>query len=215
MQAQTQAVKQLAIQYIQEQAQDKQLAWFNRSLNIDHKRRVCFIHNPKAMGTSIKAWLGLAIDNADHRFPTLMVNRDLWERYLTILVVRHPLDRFLSSYHFHCKSDYAGGYLRRYPDLKSLDMETYFHRMVQNDPYALAPQWKYALHLLSEHPIDVLIKMGTHSNPLESLGNRLGLKTPVPTHNQATGNRPVLESCFRDELVDFYQRDFQQFGFTP
>jgi hypothetical protein len=215
MQAQTPAAKELAIQYIQEQAQGDQLAWFNRSLNIDHKRRVCFIHNPKAMGTSLKAWLGLAIDNADHRFPTLMVNRDLWERYLTILVVRHPLERFLSSYHFHCKSDYAGGYLQRYPDLKSLDMETYFHRMIQNDPYALAPQWKYALHLRSEHPVDVLIKMGAHTKPFGRLAKRLGLTGPLPTHNQMNGKRQTLDPRFRDELVDFYQRDFQQFGFAP
>jgi len=207
--------KKLAIQIIQNEARADQLAWYNRSLNIDHDRQVCFVHNPKAMGTSMKAWLGLRTDNADHRFPTLMVNKDLWERYTTVVVVRHPVERFLSSYQFHCRSDYAGGYLTKYPDLKSWQMETYFERMTAHDPYTLAHQWKYAVHLRSEHPVDVLIKMGEHAVGLEDLAARVGLSEPFPQRNRATGEKPALDAAFRARLTDYYRPDFEMFGFEP
>ena len=184
-------------------------------MNIDHDAQVCFVHNPKAMGTSLKAWLGLRTDNADHRFPTLMVNKALWEQYTTVVVVRHPIERFLSSYHFHCRSDYAGGYLAKYPDLKEWSMELYFRRMAQHDPYALSPQWKYAVHLRSDQPVDVLLKMGEHEAGLRRLGTRLGISAPVPQMNRAQGDKPALSSGLRDGLVDYYRRDFETFGFKP
>ncbi len=205
--------RKLAVRMIQQEVLSNQMTLLNRSLNLDHKRRLCFVHNPKAMGTSLKGWLGLRTDNADHHFPTLMVNKEVWETYTTVLVVRHPVDRFVSSYHFHCRSDYAGGYLQKHPDLKSLDMETYFHRMISQEPYTLAPQWKYAIHLLSEHPVDVCIKMGEHDLSLKRLGERLGLKGSMPELNRSSGAKPELRDGFRDELVDYYKRDFEMFGF--
>ena len=101
--------------YIQSQVRAGRLLVINKSLNVDHETEVVFVHNPKCMGTSLKKWLGIRIDNADHRYPTMMVNRATWENYRTIVVVRHPMDRFVSSYNFHCRSPYNGGYLKVFP----------------------------------------------------------------------------------------------------
>jgi hypothetical protein len=123
MNAMAQQAKHLAIQILQKEARADKIGWFNHSMNMDHERKLCFVHNPKCMGASLKDWLGLRTGNADHRFPTLMVNKQTWEEYRTIVVVRHPTDRFVSSFNFHCRSDYSGGYLSRYPDLKAWTME--------------------------------------------------------------------------------------------
>ena len=207
--------RKLAIQLIEREVGTNQMAVLNWSLNLDHQRELFFVHNPKAMGTSIKAWLGLRTDNADHHFPTLSVNKALWERYTTVLVVRHPLERFLSSYHYHCRSDYSGGYMTKYPGLKSMDMETYYHRMIAEEPYVLAPQWKYATHLLSDEPVDFCIKMGEPGSTLVLLAARLGLAGPIPQLNRTSGPKSEVPPKFRKELVDYYRLDFDMFGYSP
>jgi hypothetical protein len=205
--------RKLALQIIQNEVRSDRIALYNRSMNLDHTRKVCFVHNPKCMGTSLKGWLGLPVDNADHRFPTLMVNRLVWESYTTIAVVRHPVARFVSSYHFHCTSDYAGGYLSKYPDLKKWDMETYFQNMTTLEPYALAPQWKYTFHLRSEQAPDFLIKMEEAELPLRRLGERLRIKAPMPDFNRSTGAKIQPPESLVTKLQDYYQRDFALFGY--
>jgi len=205
---------QLAVQFIQQEALADRLVLFNRTLNMDHERKICFVHNPKAMGTSLKAWLGLRIDNADHRFPTLMVNPQVWEQYTTICAVRHPVERFLSSFHFHCRSDYAGGYLRKFPELKSWDMERYFETMTRSEPYALAPQWKYVVHLRSEHPPDFLLRVGEHSAALDRIAQTLGISAPLPTLNAGKGVLDQPTPGFRSRLNSYYARDYEMFGYA-
>ena len=213
MQNVQQAAKQLAIQYIQNEARNGALNWYNKSLNMDHKRQLCFVHNPKCMGTSLKKWLGLRTDNADHRFPTIMMNKEGWETYTTVVVVRHPIDRFVSSYNFHCKSDYAGGYLQKYPNLKQWDMDTYFETMRTGEPYCLAPQWKYAVHLRSEAPPDFLIRMEDPIQELERLASSLNIPLTVPKLNRNGGQKEQPNGQLLQKLTQYYERDFQLFGY--
>jgi len=213
MQTVQEQAKKMAIQFIRNEARNKTLTWHNRSLNMDHERKVYFVHNPKCMGTSLKNWLGLCTDDADHRFPTLVANKSLWETYTTVVVLRHPLDRFVSSYHYHCKSDYAGGYLIKYPDLKSWDMDTYFEKMRSTEPYCVAPQWKYTVHLNSERPPDFLLRIEDPVPELKRLAEHLGIQTAVPVLNQ---NRVLKRPPSRDlraKLEDYYALDFQLFGY--
>jgi hypothetical protein len=214
MQVSAQQVKDLAVRFIEKGVVSKQLVVLNRSINLCHERRLCFVHNPKAMGTSMKGWLGLRTDDADHQFPTLMVNKDTWEDYTTVLVVRNPIDRFLSSFNHHCRSDYQGGYLTRHPDMKSLEMESYFRRMTQQEPQVLAPQSKYAVHLLSDQPIDYIIKMGPPSPDLMRLAARLGIVDPLPQLNRSSIAKPAIRECFIRELEDYYRGDFEMFDFA-
>ena len=213
MNALAQDAKQLAIQIIQNEARADKLAWFNHSMNMDHDRRVLFVHNPKCMGTSLKQWLGLRTDNADHRFPTLMVNKECWESYRTIVVVRNPIDRFVSSYNFHCRSGYSGGYLSQFPDLKSWSMEQYFFRMTDVAPYAVAPQWKYTLHLRSEAGPDHLVRMEDCAGELERIGKALGIAPLIPKLNQNAADKLRPSAAFLRTLEQYYRRDFDLFGY--
>jgi hypothetical protein len=213
MTALAQDAKKLAVQIIQNEAHADKLAWFNHSMNIDHDRKLLFVHNPKCMGTSMRKWLGLRVDNADHRFPTLMVNKECWEAYRTIVVVRHPIDRFISSYNFHCRSDYSGGYLTRFPDLKSWSMEQYFFRMTSVAPLAVSPQWKYAMHLSSEMGPTHLIRMESPSAELGLVASSLGIEPLIPRLNQNRHEKQRPSAAFLRTLEQYYRRDFDEFGY--
>lgn len=186
---------------------------YNQNLNMDHLRKLCFIHNPKCMGTSLKRWLDLPTDNADHVFPTLLVNKAVWEAYTTIVVVRNPVDRFVSSFNFHCRSGYNGGYMPKYPDLKEWSMEKYFERMRLEQPYSVAPQWKYTIHLNSEMGPNHLIRMEDSAAGIQRLADDLGIQAPVPGLNRSSGSKPTITAEFRTTLEDYYSRDFETFGY--
>jgi len=213
MQPLVEQAKRLAIQIIQNEARADKLNCFNHSLNLDHVRKLCFVHNPKCMGTSLKGWLGLRTDNADHQFPTLMVNKAVWEAYTTVVVVRNPVDRFVSSFNYHCRSGYSGGYTVKYPDLKEWSMEDYFERMRLEQPYAVAPQWKYAVHLNSEAEPNHLIRMEDSARGIQRLADELGIETSVPGLNRSSGSKPTITAEFRTALEDYYHRDFEMFGY--
>ncbi len=205
--------RKIATQFISQEIKRGKLWWFDRSMNLDHERKLYFVHNPKCMGTSLKGWLGLRTDHADHRFPSLVVNKALWEQYTTVVVVRHPIDRFLSSYHFHCKSDYEGTYTRRHADLKSWDMDRYFEMMRINEPHCLAPQWKYAVHLKSEYRSDFLIRMEDPGMELARLAEHLKIPLTIPLMNKGTAKKELPSPQLLNKLAQYYEYDFQHFGY--
>ena len=213
MNAMAQQARKIAIQILNNEARSDNLAWFNRSMNIDHDRKLCFVHNPKCMGTSVKDWLGLRTDNADHRFPTLMVNKKTWEEYRTVVVVRHPIERFVSSFNFHCRSDYSGGYLTQYPDLKEWTMDRYWFQMTEASPYAVAPQWKYTTHLRSEAGPDHLIRMEDPLPALVLLASALGIDPLLPKLNQNPSPKEQPSPLLRNTLERYYRLDLDLFGY--
>ena len=205
--------QQLAVKYIQNEVQAGRLLVLNRAINMDERRKILFVHNPKCMGTSVRKWLGLRIDNADHRYPTLMVDRTTWETWRTIVVVRNPIDRFISSYNFHCRSPYSGGYLSTFPDLKSWSMERYFHTMTQHKPYAVAPQWRYTMHLETDVPADHIIRFEEPGRELARIAIALNLPAFGQRLNQNNGEKTQPSRAFRAELEQYYARDFELFGY--
>jgi hypothetical protein len=205
--------KRLAMKIIKNQILAENLNRYNCNINMDHVRKLCFIHNPKCMGTSLKGWLGLPTQNADHQFPTLAVNKAVWEAYTTIVVVRNPVDRFVSSFNFHCRSGYDGGYLLKYPDLKEWRMEDYFQRMRVEQPYVVAPQWKYTTHLNSEAGPNHLIRMEDSAAGIQRLADDLGIQASIPGLNRSSGSKPTITPKFRTTLEDYYLRDFETFGY--
>lgn len=207
------AGKQFATKYISAEVRAGRLLVLNRSMNMNPATQVLFVHNPKCMGTSLKKWLGLRVDNADHRYPTLMVNRVIWETWRTVVVVRHPIDRFISSYNFHCRSSYSGGYLRTFPDLKSWSMERYFHTMVQHAPYAVAPQWRYTMHLETDAPADHIIRFEEPGRELARIAMALNLPPLEHKLNQNTSDKLAPSPVFQAALEQYYARDFELFGY--
>ena len=205
--------RQLATQYITQEARAGRLLVLNKSLNVDHEKKLVFVHNPKCMGTSLRKWLGIRIDNADHRYPSLMVNRATWENYRTIVVVRHPMDRFVSSYNFHCRSPYNGGYLRTYPDLKSWSMERYFHTMTEQQSFAVAPQWRYTMHIETDTPVVHLVRFEDPGRELARIAMSMNLPPMEHKLNQNASDKLQPSQNFRATLEQYYAKDFELFGY--
>lgn len=189
------------------------------SININHKKKVIFIHNPKAGGTSIKQAFGLADAKfgADHRTPHHFIHPKTWDSYYTFAVVRHPIDRFVSSYNYHTSAAYTGGYLKRYPNLHDLTPLEYFEIM-QNEPFAIIPQHQYTVHRFSDTPIDKVCRFENLNHDiseiLESFGDTT-LSIPHLNKGSTSKKKSVLDAKTEAILTKYYKEDFKIFKYAP
>ena len=138
-----------------------------------------FLHNPKAAGTSIKKALGMP-EETTHALPSQWVPVSVWESATILLCVRHPLSRFISSYDYHVRGPYKGGFLRLFPDLKELTPEEYFRR-VESRPQMLPLQTNYLHHAKSTKPPDIVTRVEDQIISQE-LG-KFGISVELPKEN--------------------------------
>ncbi|WP_346894373.1 sulfotransferase family 2 domain-containing protein [uncultured Roseibium sp.] len=181
--------------------------------NICHDRKVAFIHNPKAAGTSFRHWFGISGPH-NHGFPTINIPLEIWHSYTSIVVVRDPIERALSAYRFHTDENYNGSYLLRYPDLRSWDPNKWFVEMINNQIYVLACQYKYTMHLQSNKRPDYLFHFETMDT--SELAKHLGMKEQFPVKNAGKNKKFVdLSEDMYYSLVDYYKVDYLLFGYKP
>lgn len=182
-------------------------------INTCHRRKLHFVHNPKAAGMSFRKWLGL--DNGvNHGFPTSNTPVEIWNAYTTIVVVRDPIERALSGYRHLTGEDYTGAFRRLYPDLPSWDPLTFFSRMFNEQIFVVGPQFKYAMHLHSNKAPDFLLKF--ENLDTSELANRLKIQEPFPKEN-VTKSRfrvPVSEDLYL-ALIQHYRVDYLLYNYRP
>lgn len=196
------------------------IAGYNTSFNICHQKKIIFVHNPKCAGTSIKQSLGIDAAGADHRFPTELATARLWEDYFSFTVVRHPLDRFISSYSYHTSSKYQGYYFRKYPGLHNMSMEEYFNLLTNAEEHVLAPNTCYTQHHLSRKKpnCDFVCRFETLQADLQELSKLINIsfasiphKNPSKHndyHQYLTPNSTLMEKC-----TEYYSDDFDNFSY--
>mgnify|MGYP004403494481 CR=1 FL=1 len=92
-------------------------------------------------------------------------------------------------------------------------MEQYFFRMTSVAPYAIAPQWKYTMHLSSEAGPDHLIRMEDPTAQLDLIAKALGLPALVPRLNRNSFDKLQPSSAFKRTLEEYYRRDIERFGY--
>lgn len=91
--------------------------------NVNKSLELIFIHNPKVAGNSLLEIVGINLEtglSTSHQTPTYLVKKQTWEACFSILAVRHPIDRLISSYNYHTKKSYNGHFLKKYPELHQL-----------------------------------------------------------------------------------------------
>ncbi len=181
--------------------------------NICHEKKVAFIHNPKAAGTSFRHWLGISGPH-NHGFPTINIPLEIWHSYTSVVVVRDPIERALSAYRFHTSENYNGSYLLKYPDLRSWSAEKWFIEMINKQIYVLACQYKYTMHLQSNKRPDFLFKFEELNT--EILSDKLGISKKFPYENK--GNNKKIVQMSEDmymSLIDYFKVDYLLFGYRP
>ncbi len=92
-------------------------------------------------------------------------------------------------------------------------MDTYFETMRASEPYCVAPQWKYTVHLRSERPPDFLIRMEDAGPELDRLADHLGIPATIPALNRNGGTKTPPPPELRAKLEKYYALDFQLFGY--
>jgi len=173
------------------------------------KYNLILIHNPKAAGTSLMNTLEIPMF-FNHQYPLRKYTIDYWESNRFLLVVRHPLDRLVSAYFYHTGDKYFGGYLKLFPNLKSLSFYEYFKSFAGVE-HTITPQYNYTYRPGSEKKIDFLLKFESLE---EDLKNQLGIESKLPKKNQTIRvKKPILSSKELNIILAYYNIDFEMFGY--
>jgi hypothetical protein len=187
--------------------------------HIDHKRKLIFIHNPKVAGTTLKAALKLPKNGVYHHYtPTFLVSKELWEKYFTIVAVREPVDRFISSYFEIVTKAYTGYFRKAYPEIYKLTPREYFE-LFKNEPFITTPQYRYATHFLSTKPIDFIIRFEHLNKDLKKLSKITGYKiNNIPHLNKGRYSPKEKDIILKDkklikDIKEYYRSDYTIFGY--
>lgn len=187
--------------------------------HIDHQRKFIFIHNPKAAGTTMWKILKLPKNNIKNHFtPTFLVSPTIWEKYFTIVVIRNPLDRFISAYFELTDKNYNGYYFRKYPDIHSFTPRQCFERL-RNGLFMTTPQYRYVRHFLSNKPVDYIIRFENLQDDTNRLGKTLNIKIPkkqVPHLNKRKYDKNIVlkDKKLVKDIKEYYHHDFALFGYS-
>ncbi len=97
-------------------------------------RRVIFIHNPKAGGTSLGKFLG--VKRRSHSFPEDRLSPRNWQECYSIVAIRDPFDRFLSGYFDHVRKPNINALTRMYgPAFKQASPFEYLDILLENPKF--------------------------------------------------------------------------------
>ena len=188
--------------------------FFERSTNISHENKLIFVHNPKCAGKSIRKLLGLP-SQVDHRPPTSLVRKAAWEAYTSVVVVRNPFDRLVSSWAYHTSEGYAGVFFVKYPKLRSLSLEEYFELM-KHEENVIRPQVEYVSHAFSEKTADHILRFEHLEEDVDFLCKAIGVPNNLPHLNRSAHveHRKCFTKSLRAKVELFYEQDQLQFDYS-
>jgi len=185
---------------------------------VNHKHRLIFLHVPKTAGMSVIRQLAQAgVDNDITKLPPHtqaqhlkeLLGSEIWNSYFKFAVVRHPLDRMVSAYHFFDQKSYSHG--RR--KLKFIGFPEYVEQLRTRGrrDNIFMPQARFL------HPgVDQVCRFESLEADLGSVFARFGLPAAELPHANASTHDHYL-SYYTQDLVnlvaDYYSKDFEQYGY--
>ncbi|MEZ9576826.1 MULTISPECIES: sulfotransferase family 2 domain-containing protein [unclassified Vibrio] len=185
---------------------------------ISYKNRCIFVHNPKCAGTSIKSILGFGGCVTTHKYPSKAFHKEIWEDFNSILVVRNPFDKLVSSWSYHTSKSYKGAQYRRFGEkIYDLTLAEYFY-IFKEKTKAIDPQVRFLNHSKSNKKVNHVLKMETLLEDLEKLSLEYDyIDTSSLKHKNKSKHRKYAE-YYNDEkfildVMDYYKDDFKEFGY--
>lgn len=202
---------------------------------INHDLRCIFIHIPRTGGSSVENWLAgrdwWLIEPASKHLTARQARQlyaPYWDSYFKFAIVRHPLDRALSTFHI---AEYYNLALR---DDGSVDFDGY--RRLYGHPVTVEYDYRFAKadavvhegHLpgqiygnMLDCDLDFIARFETLTEDMDEVRRRLGLRskfgaTERPQLMKSTGPRPDPKN-FRTiaEVQALYARDYARFSYQP
>ena len=175
------------------------------------KYNLTLIHNPKAAGTSLMDVLEIPIFY-NHQLPCRRFNKEEWENNTYLLVVRHPIDRLVSAFYFHTGDFYQGGYMKLFPNLKSITSLYEYFKYFSAIENTITPQYNYTFLPSSEKSIDMILKF---ENLEEDLSKFLNINSGVPKKNTSPrAKKPTLTKKELEIILSYYNEDFKMFNYS-
>ena len=190
----------------------------NGNSHVDHKRKIIFIHNPKVAGTTLRKVLKLPKNGfTSHFTPTFLVSPKIWKEYFSIVAVRHPIERLISSYYEETRKDHLGFYHRIYPNIHDLNLREYFE-LFKKEPFITTPQHRYTRHQLSVKPVDFVIRFENLKEDLKLLSKKVNFKInhkSIPHLNKRAyyKNKLLRDKKLIKEIQEYYRHDYAIFGY--
>lgn len=183
-----------------------------------NNKKVFFLHNPKAGGSSLKYLLQCQEGRTLHIWASGAFPRKVWEESFIICAVREPMSRFLSGYKYHVKSSYRGYLYKQHGEaFKNLSPEEYFELMLQYPDY-LGPQslW-FTYEGSAKVRCDLILRTEDSSSwtsQLREQGIPVDEKRNVRKNVSVNGGAPIVPSAeLRARVEEYYRQDYELLGY--
>lgn len=185
---------------------------------------VIFLHNPKAGGTSLGKFFH--VKRLSHAVPGEILREDSWLKCFSIVVVRDPFDRFLSSYYGNVMRGNQNSLTKRYgPIIHDLTPFEFLELLGEN--LNTGPQTNWTDYPSTRKPqADLILKFEELSGWKQTLLD-LGLKVQdreLLHHNKsdrASANHLERLKLSAEEFDRLrarvrvvYARDYELFGYA-
>jgi hypothetical protein len=210
---------------------------------INHTYKFIFLHVPKTAGTSITSYLSSFTGWNDielggtaygeqiqeifgrrfklHKHSTAqqirqIIGEGVWGEYFRFAVVRHPLDRLVSAYHFYRKWDHPSAHpVREFAAFREFVLSDYFAQDRKNTTRPTGSQAAF-LRIGDQIAIDKVCRFESLADDMAAVATRLGLTPPQLPQLNAT-ERLGYEAYYSQEIVDLvaqiYRDDFDEFRY--
>jgi hypothetical protein len=188
-------------------------------------RRVIFIHNPKAGGTSLGKYLG--VKRRTHAFPRDRLSERVWNETFSVVVVRDPFERFLSCYYGNVIRSGETGLTKRYgPSIKEMDPFAFLMVIMENPKFG-GPQLNWTDYPSSQKPrADLVLKFedisrwpsilagrGLHVNGREMLHENRS-ERDSSDHLERLKLTEAQFGDLRQKVMTAFQHDCVAFGYS-
>ena len=183
---------------------------------ISHKYKCAFIHIPKCAGTSVD----YVLNNNDlfhkwngnyHEQHETLFQMDIPDNYFKFSIIRHPIDRLVSSYKFlsnECDGGTftefitkSGGFSNILDPEKQHDQENRYHHIMTMFDY-----------IGDGSKLDMVIKMEDINKKWKDVCNIIGHNITLPHMNASS----VIYNISKDDkhlVRKLYKIDFENFGY--
>ena len=135
--------------------------------------------------------------------------------YIRAAFVRHPIERFLSGWQSTViKLNVLGFDEPTHAAMQ--DLGQFIDWMTEQDPDTCNVHFRRQSTLVPAGELDLLGRMETFSDDLAQLLTLIDAPIPADSHlNRSPTTPPELSTSQRRRLTDFYEPDFERFGYNP
>lgn len=182
---------------------------------INHKKKIIFIHNPKAMGTSISKALNQigGFSGKHKKHGKISKLGDTCEGYFIFGIVRNSYDWMVSGY-FYNKERQNKQFKRFLSSKFSKDFHGWVD-FVAFDEKLLIHHGQLSWFETENRKADLIINMANIEGGLRKLKNKTGLQLKL--HHINKGNRKAYHSYYneksRKKAEKLFSKDIKRFNF--